>query len=282
VTTTDFEQNATGGIWKWNQTDWIHLHRFDNSRINSLAIDRRTNPGTLYAGTNDQGVFVSRDGGESWKPFNDGLEAMDIVHLEISQSEPYILYAGTNFDGVWSIPLDIMTYSITAQAAENGSISPADEVTVVYGGDQIFDIVPDEGFQVAYIRIDGNEIDLETDENWDAESGEYTFSNVMEAHTIEVGFEDATAVKDIADQNELKVFPNPAKNELWIKFNYRGNDNPVIVLQNLKGQTLKQIPVNETGSLLERMSTNNLASGIYLLTIQGEEVFSVKRVMIEK
>ncbi len=205
-----------------------------------------------------------------------------------------------NFDTIWSMD-ENNTYpylqwqegpgahnypevniTISAQTTENGSITPTGEVEVPFGNAQVFDIVPDEGFRLAYIKIDSISIDLETDENWDAESGEYTFSNVTEAHTIEVGFEDATAVKNTTDQHELKVYPNPAKNELWIEFNSRGGDKPLIVLQNLTGQIIKQVVMSEAEPVRERMSTHDLTPGVYLLSIRGKQECWVKKVMIEK
>jgi len=280
IAATEYENNSMNGIWKWNNTDWTHLYRFDDSQVNSLAIDRRTNPETIYAGTNREGVFVSVDGGESWVPFNEGLGVIDITRLEISQNEPYFLYAGTNYGGIWSIPLEIITYTITAHADENGSITPTGEVEVEYGNDQTFTITPDGGFRVGSITVDGSDIDLANDENWDAENGEYTFSNVIENHTIEVDFDDATSIS-IEDKNKIKVYPNPTSNNLWIEFYHHRNEKLVIVLQDQQGRIVSQVSVTDTGSLRVSMPTQNLASGVYLLTIKGTNVLPVKKVIIE-
>ncbi len=279
IAATEFEDNSMDGIWKWNHSDWTHLYQFDGFHVNSLAIDRRTNPGTLYAGTNGEGVFVSVDGGESWTPFNDGLATTDITRLEISQSEPYTLYAGTNYGGIWSIPLEKITRTITAHAGENGTIVPTGEVNVEYGDDQTFTITPDEGFQIAFVTVDGIDVDMETDENWDAESGQYTFANVTENHTIEVGFDDVTSMS-IVEKNEIKVYPSPAINELWIELNNQGSEKLVIVLQNLQGQTVKQVSVNKTGKQRISISVHDLVSGVYLLTIRGKQVFQAEKVIV--
>ncbi len=212
------------------------------------------------------------------------------VTFDATDLEPDVRYANILISSndpenpVVTVPVELTVnkeMSIIASTDDNGSIVPSGEVEVEYDHDQVFTITPDEGFRVAYINIDGNEINLETDENWDAESGQYTFSNVTEAHTIEVGFENTNAIDDVATKNELKVYPNPAKNELWIEFNYQGSDRPLIILQNMQGQTVKQNRVNETGSIRQRMSTHNLASGIYLLAVKCDQEFPVKKVVIE-
>lgn len=101
--TTDYEENELGGIWKWNNSTWSRIVRFDGVDVTALAIDRGTNPETLYAGTSGLGVLVSRDGGDSWEELNTGLETLNITKLEISSTFPKILYAGTRYGGVWSM-----------------------------------------------------------------------------------------------------------------------------------------------------------------------------------
>jgi hypothetical protein len=56
----------------------------------------------IFAGTADQGVFVSEDGANTWIAFNAALGNISITELAISVSLPKILYAGTVYGGVWS------------------------------------------------------------------------------------------------------------------------------------------------------------------------------------
>ena len=61
-------------------------------------------PQVLYAGTWGQGVFASRDGGETWESNNKGLEtetARTINALTLNPENPAVLYAGTFGDGVY-------------------------------------------------------------------------------------------------------------------------------------------------------------------------------------
>jgi hypothetical protein len=82
----------------------------------------------------------------------------------------------------------INTYTITASAGENGSIEPSGEIAVEHGQEQAFIITPNETYHVAFIRIDGEAIDLQTDNQWNAENRRYTFLNISQSHSIEAGF----------------------------------------------------------------------------------------------
>ncbi len=49
----------------------------------------------LYVGTEGEGVFRSRDGGESWKPVNDGLPDLGVRGIVLDPSNPKTLYVST-------------------------------------------------------------------------------------------------------------------------------------------------------------------------------------------
>jgi len=76
------------------------------------------------------------------------------------------------------------TYTITASAGDNGSISPSGDVTVAQGENQTFTITPDEGYGVEDVKVDGSSVGAVTT---------YTFTNVTADHvtadhTIEATF----------------------------------------------------------------------------------------------
>jgi len=74
---------------------------------------------------------------------------------------------------------DAATFTITASAGANGTITPSGDVTVNQGTDQAFTITPDSGYKVADVTVDGASIGAVTS---------YTFSNVATNHTIEATF----------------------------------------------------------------------------------------------
>lgn len=85
------------GLMKWDGSDWTMLAGLPTDDIRALA----TNSGILYIGTSENGVLVSEDGGNTWIELNDGLGNLSINVLAISDSEPKVIYAGTD-SGVWS------------------------------------------------------------------------------------------------------------------------------------------------------------------------------------
>jgi hypothetical protein len=85
----------------------------------------------------------------------------------------------------------MLTYTITATAGDNGTISP-DNAVVNCGGEQVFTITPAEGYRIATVVVDAEtEGEANVTENIVAGDGyyTYTFTNVTANHTIHVTFE---------------------------------------------------------------------------------------------
>jgi hypothetical protein len=74
---------------------------------------------------------------------------------------------------------NITSYTITASAGANGSISPSGTVSVASGAAQIFSIIPSAGYHVATVTVDGSSVGAVTS---------YPFSNVTANHTIAATF----------------------------------------------------------------------------------------------
>ncbi len=74
----------------------------------------------------------------------------------------------------------VQTYTITATAGPNGSISPSGNVSVTGGTDQTFTITPATGYHVLDVLVDGSSVGPVTS---------YVFSSVIANHTIEASFE---------------------------------------------------------------------------------------------
>ena len=94
---------ASDGLWRWDGSDWTHFTNLPADDINAVAIDLTSSPNAVYLGTEDKGVFASLDSGGTWMAFNQGLEGLSIQALEVSTSQPKMLYAGLEYGGVWSI-----------------------------------------------------------------------------------------------------------------------------------------------------------------------------------
>jgi len=71
------------------------------------------------------------------------------------------------------------TYSITASAGANGTISPAGAATVTYGGSQSYSIVPASGYHIAGVTVDGSSVGAVS---------AYAFTSVSANHSISASF----------------------------------------------------------------------------------------------
>ena len=94
-------------------------------------------------------------------------------------------YTFSNVTGSHTISVTFapITYTITASAGSNGTISPSSAVTVNSGGSQTFSFTPATGYQVSSIAVDGTTVTT---------ASSYSFSNVTANHTISVSFAPTT------------------------------------------------------------------------------------------
>ena len=86
--------------------------------------------------------------------------------------------ADTLCGGEFALLVD-RAWTITAGAGAGGTISPIGSVTVPYNGNQTFIIVPNQGYLVQDVLVDGVLVGA---------TKTYTFSNVQASHTIEAVF----------------------------------------------------------------------------------------------
>lgn len=71
------------------------------------------------------------------------------------------------------------TFTITASFGTNGNITPSGIVTVKYGENRTFSVMPDTGYHIADVTVDGIS---------QGAISSYTFTNITENHTISVLF----------------------------------------------------------------------------------------------
>ncbi|RED63039.1 S-layer homology domain-containing protein [Cohnella lupini] len=91
-------------------------------------------------------------------------------------------------------------YTITASAGENGSISPSGTVSVINGGSQSFTIKANDGYQIAGVTADGQNI---------GKVSTYSFSNVTASHSISATFVKEEVVVTPPDESTGKPTDKP-------------------------------------------------------------------------
>jgi photosystem II stability/assembly factor-like uncharacterized protein len=78
---------------------------------------------SIFAG-NDQGMFLSTDGGAIWTPFNAGFADCPKPNVEASSADHDHLFAGTGGEGVWRKAVDLITPSPTPTPGPSATVSP--------------------------------------------------------------------------------------------------------------------------------------------------------------
>ncbi len=96
------------------------------------------------------------------------VKGTEYVKFDTCSFSPFVLVYGA-----------VNTYTITATAGENGSISPSGEFTVTAGEDQNVTITPDRGYHIQDVLVDGVSVGAVSS---------YTFEAVAEDHTIKATF----------------------------------------------------------------------------------------------
>ena len=91
--------------------------------------------------------------------------------------------------------IPVTTYTITASAGDNGSITPSGAVTVEEGGRQTFAITADDGYEIQELLVDDEKITVQKS---------YTFVDVNSDHTIEVTFKKQTVVPGDTETEETE------------------------------------------------------------------------------
>lgn len=96
---------------------------------------------------------------------------------------------------------------------------------------------------------------------------------LMTDHSCSLGVDD----NDLASY--ISVYPNPAKNEFFIKNNYHASIEK-IELFDMTGRSVKNANFKDSLGLYT-LSTSNLSSGVYLININLEGKTLTKKMIIE-
>jgi len=220
----------------WNFIPWdysVDLVKF--STINSIAIDKN-NFDSFFLGT-DSGIYkydvsnivtfsvtASAGDGGAITPFgtievnageakaftitpNAGYKIKDVKvdGVSVGAVSTYT-FENITMDHTIEAIFEPMTYTISASASGGGSISPSGTVTVDYGESKTFKIIPDSGYKITNVKVDGVSVGAVST---------YTFSNVTSDHKIEATFEkEITETVIILHIGDLSFTVNGVLNQL--------------------------------------------------------------------
>lgn len=90
------------GLWFSQDAgrSWKSIAEFDGVFIRSLAVSPQTSD-YVFVGTSHQGLFRSKDGGQTWENISNGIANTQISTIASNAEEPARLYSGTLGDGLY-------------------------------------------------------------------------------------------------------------------------------------------------------------------------------------
>ena len=164
------------------------------------------------------------------------------------------------------------SYTIIATAGSNGTITPNGVVTVNEGASQTFRITPNEGYRIATVTVDGNDV---IDEIVDFA---YTFYNVTANHSIDVTFTDGDAIDEYT-AGSMSVYPNPNNGMFSIDFS-RIEGDATYQLIDARGAVVETRDINVMDGETMNFSYD-LRPGAYFVRIITADKVYVEQIVVE-
>ncbi|NQU29338.1 MAG: hypothetical protein HQ525_01585, partial [Anaerolineae bacterium] len=100
---------------------WVRLNSgqfLPRDQITAIVVDP-TDPGIVYVGTNNAGIYKSINGGVSWEPIQNGLGVASISSLVIDSHYPSTLYASVEYFGVYKTVDGGQSWQSASQGLKN-------------------------------------------------------------------------------------------------------------------------------------------------------------------
>jgi hypothetical protein len=142
----------------------------------------------------------------------------------------------TTFNITFSQEGDI--HYVTATAGPGGSVSPSGTLPTPSGMTRVVDIIPDEGYRIKRVMIDGTECQTRLQHAvFSKISGNHTVTAEFEAGTDHFNFITTSGINDFhSSDNDLVVYPNPVKD--FFKVDGTGPDVTLYII-NMSGEVVK-------------------------------------------
>ncbi|GHT39029.1 hypothetical protein AGMMS49965_03970 [Bacteroidia bacterium] len=158
------------------------------------------------------------------------------------------------------------TFEVTANATTGGHIIPSGATYLYSGENQAVAFSANSGYEIDQVFVDGAP-DAAAKAN-----GYHIFREVTKNHAIVVTFKASpTGVEEVQAQEKISIFPNPAKDEIYIQ-----SEQPIekVKITDLAGRTVASANSNT-------ISVSHLPKGIYLVIITTDSQSVVKKIIKE-
>ena len=96
-----------------------------------------------------------------------------------------------------------------------------------------------------------------------------------------LGGDDESGV--LPETGDIRLYPNPASNQLQIQFSSKKSDQATLEIFNLMGQMVKQVNVETSpGKNSIQVNVSELPQGTYLLKMGEEDLLISERLVITR
>ncbi|MGC8942564.1 MAG: stalk domain-containing protein [Caldisericia bacterium] len=144
--------------------------------IYNILIDPN-NSNVLYLATSFSGVLKSTDSGENFFAINKDLDDLRVRLIYFDPINSKVLYAFSLGGGIYKY---FNPCIIKIESNDGGKVNPSQDIEVEYGGSILLSFIPDEGYFVKEVIIDGKSFGfIKT----------YKFEDLENDHKIKVIFE---------------------------------------------------------------------------------------------
>ena len=87
-------------------------------------------------------------------------------------------------------------------------------------------------------------------------------------------------MEDCLNSSQVYLYPNPAGNELTVEISVKEDGITTLLITDLLGKTIKTEELNlQKGNNIFKISLEELASGMYFVTLAGNKTVSQKLVV---
>ncbi len=168
-------------------------------------------------------------------------------------------------------------YTITARLQDSWDSNDGN----TYSVDALFSYSTDNGVTWSdfYDTMIGSNITVQNGGNVIFHVAPY-FEGFIGTYLLDIEINRQTlGTQDFDAENQIKVYPNPAKEYVFVDISAFSNEVNEIKINNVQGQVIRTIKVgNET---LVQIPLQNLANGVYFAQIHSAKGISTKKIIVQ-
>jgi hypothetical protein len=98
---------------------------------------------------------------------------------------------------------------------------------------------------------------------------------------FEVMVSDYTGINDV-NASAVQIYPNPNKGQFALTLNSTGTTTYEVKFVNTLGLIIFNKMVEVDGVYNENLNLNNLAEGVYYLSVKNDKTYMIRKVVVQK